>query len=162
MFTIIVGNGLTNGHLGPQQRFLSTTPTVGRSEIDRPIGKGHCLGAGPLPTFLGHVAAGAYRGLAGVCQPSHGPAQVPVRAGRKRLPMTVGSDMKDGYHGWPGVSLRWCPGRGLLLAAPRSVPFHSGLIRGPLGYRPSPFDPEVERCQRSSRRHEYTNTVSIS
>ena len=133
MFTIIVGNGLTNGHLGPQQRFLSTTPTVGRSEIDRPMGKGHCLGAGPLPTFLGHVAAGAYRGLAGVCQPSHGPAQVPVRAGRKRLPMTVGSDMKDGYHGWPGGIIALVPGSRPASCSASQRPLSLGINQGTFG-----------------------------
>jgi len=62
MFTIIIGNGLTNGNLSSQQRFLNDESTVGQYEIDRLMGEGRFFGAGPLPTFLAEAEKAASTG----------------------------------------------------------------------------------------------------
>ncbi len=50
--TIIVGTGLVNEVLSPQQRYLASTSSAGPHEINRLMGRGRKYGEGPLPTFL--------------------------------------------------------------------------------------------------------------
>jgi ADP-ribose pyrophosphatase len=52
MRTIIVGDGLTKEFLSAEEPFASSRNNVGRSEIDRLLGRGKAFGQGPLPSFL--------------------------------------------------------------------------------------------------------------
>jgi ADP-ribose pyrophosphatase len=67
MFTIVIGDGLTNEFLSPEVRFQACQANVGRQEIDRLLGAGQDFESGVLPTFLRDVAmagkSGANMGL---------------------------------------------------------------------------------------------------
>jgi ADP-ribose pyrophosphatase len=67
MFTIVIGDGLTNEFLSPEVRFQVCPANVGRPEIDRLSGGGQDFGCGVLPSFLRAVAqarkSGANTGL---------------------------------------------------------------------------------------------------
>jgi ADP-ribose pyrophosphatase len=52
MHTIVIGDGLTNDVLSPEERFQTCKSHVGRREVDRLVGKGKAFGEGPLPVFL--------------------------------------------------------------------------------------------------------------
>ena len=51
MYTIIIGDGLTNDVLNPEHRFQGSRSSVGQREIARLMGRGKTFGEGPLPTF---------------------------------------------------------------------------------------------------------------
>jgi ADP-ribose diphosphatase len=51
-FTIILGDGLDEGCLSPQNRHLCARSSVGEREIERLFGRGREFGRGPLPKFL--------------------------------------------------------------------------------------------------------------
>jgi ADP-ribose pyrophosphatase len=67
MFTIVIGDGLTNEFLSPEVRFQACPANVGRQEIDRLLGAGQDSERGVLARFLGDVAmagkSGANMGL---------------------------------------------------------------------------------------------------
>ena len=70
MFTIVIGDGLTNEFLSPEVQFQTCPLNVGRQEIDRLLGAGPDFGSGVLPRFLREIAsAGKKLGF-------HGPAAV--------------------------------------------------------------------------------------
>jgi len=52
MFTIVIGDGLTNEVMSPEHQYQSSHVNVGLREIARLLGKGKAYGEGPLPTFL--------------------------------------------------------------------------------------------------------------
>ena len=52
MYTIIIGDGLTNEALSPENQFQGSPENVGLREIARLLGRGKTFGEGPLPTFL--------------------------------------------------------------------------------------------------------------
>ena len=49
MFTIVIGDGLTNEFLSPEVRFQACPRNVGRQEIDRLLGAGADFGNGAEP-----------------------------------------------------------------------------------------------------------------
>ncbi len=57
MFTIVIGDGLTNEFLSPEIQFQAYSLHVGLQEIDRLLGSGQDFGTGPLPTFLREAVA---------------------------------------------------------------------------------------------------------
>ncbi len=63
MFTIVIGDGLTNEFLSPEIQFQASSLHVGPQEIDRLLGSGQDFGTGPLPTFLREVVAANGRGV---------------------------------------------------------------------------------------------------
>ncbi len=52
MFTIVIGDGLTNEFLSPEIQYQTCPRNVGRQEIDRLLGAGPDFGDGVLPRFL--------------------------------------------------------------------------------------------------------------
>ncbi len=52
MWTIIVGDGLTQHFLSSDIGFAEQPLNVGRREVERLLGKGKSIGKGPLPSFL--------------------------------------------------------------------------------------------------------------
>lgn len=62
MFTIVIGDGLTNEFLSPEVRFQTRPLNVGRQEIDRLMGAGPDFGNGVLPCFLRAVAGAGRQG----------------------------------------------------------------------------------------------------
>lgn len=56
MRTIIIGDGLTDDVINPEERYTELKSSVGRPEIDRLIGRGRHFGHGPLPSFLHNAA----------------------------------------------------------------------------------------------------------
>jgi ADP-ribose pyrophosphatase len=57
MHRIIIGDGLTNEILSPQNQYQSAMGNVGQREIALLLGRGKSFGEGPLPTFLRSAAA---------------------------------------------------------------------------------------------------------
>ena len=57
MFTIVIGDGLTNEFLSPEVQFQTCPLNVGRQEIDRLLGAGPDFGNGVLPKFLREAAS---------------------------------------------------------------------------------------------------------
>ena len=62
MFTIVIGDGLTNEFLSPEVQFQTCPLNVGRQEIDRLLGAGPDFGDGVLPKFLREAASAAKHG----------------------------------------------------------------------------------------------------
>ncbi len=62
MFTIVIGDGLTNEFLSPEVQFQACPLNVGRQEIDRLLGAGPDFGNGVLPRFLREAASARTRG----------------------------------------------------------------------------------------------------
>ncbi len=62
MFTIVIGDGLTNEFLSPEVQFQTRPLNVGRQEIDRLLGAGPDFGNGVLPRFLGEAASAGKHG----------------------------------------------------------------------------------------------------
>jgi ADP-ribose pyrophosphatase len=61
MFTIVIGDGLTNEFLSPEIQFQASPHNVGLQEVERLVGSGQEFGNGPLPTFLNAVLAASRR-----------------------------------------------------------------------------------------------------
>ncbi len=57
MFTIVIGDGLTNEFLSSEIQYQTCPRNVGRQEIDRLLGAGPAYGSGVLPRFLREVAS---------------------------------------------------------------------------------------------------------
>jgi hypothetical protein len=51
-FTVVLGDGLDEEVLSPQNRHLASRSNVGEREIERLFGRGRGFGDGPLPVFL--------------------------------------------------------------------------------------------------------------
>ena len=62
MFTIVIGDGLTNEFLSPEIQFQTCPLNVGRQEIDRLLGAGTDFGNGVLPRFLRAAASAGKNG----------------------------------------------------------------------------------------------------
>ncbi len=62
MFTIVIGDGLTNEFLSPEVQFQTCPLNVGRPEIDRLLGAGPEFGNGVLPRFLREAASASKKG----------------------------------------------------------------------------------------------------
>ncbi len=62
--TIIIGTGLVNEVLSPQQRYLESASSAGLHEINRLMGRGRKYGEGPLPTLLEAARDAASKGAA--------------------------------------------------------------------------------------------------
>ncbi len=62
MFTIVIGDGLTNEFLSPEVQFQTCPLNVGRHEIDRLLGAGPDFGNGVLPRFLREAASAGKHG----------------------------------------------------------------------------------------------------
>ena len=62
MFTIVIGDGLTNEFLSPEVQFQTCPLNVGRQEIDRLLGAGPDFGNGVLPRFLCEAANASKHG----------------------------------------------------------------------------------------------------
>ena len=100
MFTIVIGDGLTNEFLSPEVRFQAYPANAGRQEIDRLLGAGQDFGRGVLPTFLHEIAiagkSGANIGLL-LLQDSDditetGPSDAPRHDGEARPTVSGGTD----------------------------------------------------------------------
>jgi ADP-ribose pyrophosphatase len=63
MFTIVIGDGLTNEFLSPEVQFQASLLHFGLQEIERLMGSGQHFGAGPLPTYLREAVAANGRGV---------------------------------------------------------------------------------------------------
>ncbi len=100
MFTIVIGDGLTNEFLSPEVRFQACPANVGRQEIDRLLGAGQDFGRGPLPTFLRQVAMAGKSGadirlllLKDTEDAAEtGPMDAPRRDGKARTTVSGGAD----------------------------------------------------------------------
>ena len=62
MFTIVIGDGLTNEFLSPEVQFQTCPLNIGRQEIDRLLGAGPDFGDGVLPSFLREAASAGMHG----------------------------------------------------------------------------------------------------
>ena len=62
MFTIVIGDGLTNEFLSPEVQFQACPRNVGRQEIERLLGAGPDFGNGVLARFLREAASARKRG----------------------------------------------------------------------------------------------------
>jgi ADP-ribose pyrophosphatase len=62
MYTIIIGDGLTEDFLSPEVQYIAGKSSVGQYEIDRLMGKGRHFGQGPLPAFLRQATSARQNG----------------------------------------------------------------------------------------------------
>ncbi len=62
MFTIVIGDGLTNEFLSPEVQYQACPLNVGRQESDRLLGAGPDFGNGVLPRFLRETASAGKQG----------------------------------------------------------------------------------------------------
>ena len=100
MFTIVIGDGLTNEFLSPEVRFQACPANVGGQEIDRLLGAGQDFGRDILPTFLREVAmagkSGANIGLLLLVNAENGPDSdrkgVPRHEGGSAAAVSGGTD----------------------------------------------------------------------